>query len=209
MVYEGAIIRRIVTPNHPGDPLLDNGDAFRTEYVLADPQFVIQGRDAKTDQIRWTTDLGFAFVYPRHLDADLRAKQISPHCYARVVRAPSDFSLSDLNGGRETGAGEVFLAAPARSGAATVQATLPAEVRQSARAAERPTRLGEHDDNGGQSTSVSSSTRAAGKSFSRKRKRNRKAERRSPQERMQALRAAAERTDPNRGQQWWHQGQYA
>lgn len=94
MIYEGAVIRRLVTPSHPGDPSLDDPNAeiqCRVEYVKDNANAPAPGS--------WTRQISEAHVYPRHLDADIRAKTISPHCFARVIARETE---TDLSGGVES-----------------------------------------------------------------------------------------------------------
>lgn len=91
MIYEGAVIRRLVTPSHPGDPKLDDPNAeiqCRVEYVKSDPA---------AGPLEWTREIAEAHRYPRHLDADRRAKEISPHCFARVVQRETETDLIATN----------------------------------------------------------------------------------------------------------------
>lgn len=106
MIYEGAVIRRLVTPNHPGDPKLDDPTAeiqCRVEYVRDDATAPAPGS--------WTREFAEAHRYPRHLAADDRAKEIGGNCFARVVTRDSDergvpsAEFQDLSGGAERLAG--------------------------------------------------------------------------------------------------------
>jgi len=227
MIYEGAIIRRLVTPNHPGCPSLEDGNAFRTEYVLEDVDFA-PARITRTDRIVWTTDFTKAFHYPRHLDAQERGFQISPHCVARVVRKDGD-EIGNLSGA-------VHAATPAdRRGAASCRAeaggpdTPPAqsffsggvESRHELNERPRPLRDGSSPAlvNSGSGSSAPPAENilpvarqelrsevggqqalvrsAAGKSFSKSK-------------RKKALRQAARRTAPAVSDRtWWREGQYA
>lgn len=76
MIYGGRIFR-VVTPNHPGCPLLEAAGAppIRTEYV------------ATVDPLTWCLDSASAFFFSRHLDAVKVAASI-PHCHATTATTP-------------------------------------------------------------------------------------------------------------------------
>lgn len=102
MINCGGIISRFVSHRHPGAPELDVPGAeiqCRVEYVKEDPEWerarkaAIRHAQALRESIpallvKWTATRAEAFVYPRHLDADLRAKEIDPHCHAKTAVTP-------------------------------------------------------------------------------------------------------------------------
>jgi hypothetical protein len=76
----GGIVFRLVTPNHPGEPSLDDPSLsiqFRKEYVCAEaPGF--------------TTDRAKAHVYPTHLVASIEAQAMGPRFHAASVSSAEE-----------------------------------------------------------------------------------------------------------------------
>ena len=81
MIYGGKVFR-VVTPNHPGCPKLDEAGApaIRTEYLTG------------TEPLTWGLSRASAFFFPRHLDAVNLAKDI-PHCHATVATDDQDLRV--------------------------------------------------------------------------------------------------------------------
>lgn len=220
MIYEGAIIRRLVTPNHPGDPALDDPTTevqFRVEYVKADPGLPIA--DCRS-QIGWTKDFAEALRYRRHLDADRRAQEIGGMAHARVTTRDGVEPFSNLSGRQEIGLPNSGRASrsicPGLQSGGDVppaQNNLPAEGSSSARAVEQLPIVG--NDHGASGRIQSTSTRkarAAGKAFSKADRSEPDRQRRKTEggaDRMQALRDSARRTEHEAPEPWWREGQYA
>lgn len=185
MIYEGAVIRRLVTPNHPGDPALDDPTVqyqFRTEYVKDDAKAPAPGS--------WTTRIGEAHRYPRHLDADRRAREISSHCFARVVTREEDFQTQDGEAVSRLAHNQKI------AGSTPAPATnLPVDGSSSAGAVKQlPLSRGQTDDN------QVRDSRPAGKTSS---------QRPPNRSRLAALRAAAKRVPAPPDTAWYREGQYA
>jgi hypothetical protein len=211
VIYEGAVIRRLVTPNHPGDPTLDDPRTeiqCRVEYVRDDAKAPAPGS--------WTCGLNEAYVYPRHLDADRRAKEIGGNCFARVITRESNAETGDRRPDRNcsainlSGGGHAGRTSGACSGdrapewglrgesTSPAQNILPAvESSSSGRAPEQLRR----DNCAGK---VRSSSRAAAGKTSSARKGTERTQGTNGA-RLDALRASAERTR----KLWYEEGQYA
>jgi hypothetical protein len=205
VIYEGAVIRRLVTPNYPGDQTLDVPAAevqCRVEYVRDDAKAPAPGS--------WTREFDEAHRYPNHLAADHRAKEIGGNCFARVVpredeeRSELGTRISDfqnLSGDASaTSTAELEpaackLAVKHGSHSSPAQNILPAESGPSDRASKRPRSIAP-------GVEVSVDARAAGKSFSKRKAR--KEPRASA--RLTKLRESAARVSDRT---WYRQGQYA
>jgi hypothetical protein len=77
----GGIVRRLVTPAHPGDPKLDDPEKsiqFRIEYLKTE-----------FDPAEWSVAREEAFFFPFHSDAEIRAKALGGYA---VVASPPDKS---------------------------------------------------------------------------------------------------------------------
>lgn len=181
MIYEGALIQRLVTPQWPGDPILSAAGApeFRMEYVLREPAGAGD----------WTLKREEGFHYPTHLAAAHRAREISPHCHASVVGG--DREQVGVTFSKRDGAVVARLAHNLGSNS-TPATNLPAEEGSSSRRA--PKQLPGVPRKVVETKSVV--PRAAGKTFSKDGKRSR----------LSALRASAGRISDRT---WYRQGQYA
>lgn len=214
MIY-GGVISRMVSPNHPGDPALDipNCDIqLRKEYVAADPEWEIwkaeggrrKAEDVPTLKIGWTNKSALAFVYPRHLDAGLRAQVISERCHAEVHADEEQKRQNSLR---------VESASRVRSAECRIPNDLPVPVLAGSQPV-RPSNGAGHCDSARESTPSSANdvkldSRGGQSSSTLAKSTADKSKRPSKRARMLALRQADERTDPPPDKFWWRQKQYA